>query len=195
MANKAGSTDTPGPGHNEPPAPLTAEDMEALFLKHLKTAREDNAAMEKAMEAVRAVRKRRNNNRNVCKTDGFGLKHLDQILLEEARARHENEADAKNRTFMRRVARLPVTGDDEEQLDMFTAVTAKGDQSLDRDDAYWAGEGYTAGLRGLEADPAKYEVPPERGQVWLDARMQGQQKLAENLDRAKKIDKRRAADA
>jgi len=196
MAAKAGTDSTPPMGHNSPPVPLTLEEREALFHRHKKQAKDDNAAMEKAMEVVRGIRKKRNQNRNLCRSDGFPLKHLDTILELEGRAAHENAADAEIRTMMFRASRLPVTGAEDEQLELaFTPQTTNGTDSLDADDATWGGYGYSAGLRGDDGDPKAHDVPPERLQAWMAGWQEGQAKLMANLTTAKAIEKRRKADA
>lgn len=168
MASKAGTVPSAkgpvGTDDNEPKG-LTDDQRRDLLLVHLKKAREDNGAMEKAMEAVRAVRKMRNRNRNECKTDGFSLKNLDEILADESKAQSELKQAAELRTFMRSTACLPVTGDD--QMDLFDAAkTIKGDASLDQDDAHWAGVAFAVALRGGDYAPAANGVPPERIQAW-----------------------------
>lgn len=199
MANPAGVATAPPPpspappDHNsaKPPAndgALTADDRASLLLHHLKTARTDNAALEKAMEVVRGVRKQRNRARNLAKTDGFSLKHLDEILADETKSTTDLVQDAELRTFMRHTAAMPVTGAD--QLELFQAVTTKGDKSLEPDDAGWAGQGYAAGLRGAEGVPPQ-GVPPERIQAWTGGWGEGQAKLAQGLKRAGVIEKRR----
>ena len=167
MANKAGSeAPAPGPGHNEPPAPLTQEQMADLLLVHLATHRRVDKELDDAMNVVRGINKRRKRLRNDIKSDGFTLKYVDEVLHDEKKSRSDTEADAANRTFIRRVARQPVTGDDQDQLDLFNAKTTKGDVSLDGDDAHWAGVAYAAALRGGEVSPAENGVPPERIQAW-----------------------------
>jgi len=194
MANKAGAVPSArGPvatDDNEPKG-LSQEERGALFLVHLKKAREDNIALEKAMEIVRGVRKQRNRNRNECKTDGFSLKYLDEILADEVKTESEKKQDAETRTFMRRTAAIPVTGDD--QLDLFSRVpslTSKGDQSLDLDDAHWTGVGYAAGLRADDGTPPE-GTPPERVQAWMVGWQAGQAKIVESMKTVSDIEARR----
>lgn len=196
MAKKANDPDPgappPGPGHNDPPAPLTPEQRADLLLVHLKRHRAIDKQMEDALEVVRGIRKQRNRHRAVMKTDGFQLKYVDEVLHDEKKARHEADADAQNRTFIRHVARQPVTGQqDEDQLDLFTAKTSKGDVTLDNDDAYWAGRAMTVALRGGEVDAAKNEVPPERLQAWEQGLEAGYARIMAAAATAAEIEKRR----
>lgn len=197
MARKAGSEDDDlgNHTHNAPPAPLTDDERADLLLVHLRTHRQIDKEMEEAMERVRGIRKRRNRHRNDIKSDGFTLKYIDEALADERKARHESEDDAANRTFIRRVAKLPVTGADDDQLDLFSAKTKKGDLSLDGDDAHWAGRAYAVALRGDDPDPAKNDVPPERLQAWEGGIEAGMLKIASAMKSFKDIEKRREPDA
>jgi hypothetical protein len=156
--------------HNQ--GPLTQDDLDDLFVVHLAQARKDNDALDAAMEAVRAVRKVRTRNRTVCRTDGFPLTELDNILADELLPRHEVEDREAQRLRMRGVAGQP--GGSTEQPDLFKDSFAK----RERDEAYWRGQGYTAGLRGLDQDPNKYDVPQEQHQAWLEDWHAGQKRLA-----------------
>lgn len=168
MARKAGSEDEElgNHTHNDPPAPLTDQERADLLLVHLATHRRIDHELEEAMNVVRGINKRRKRHRNDVKADGFLLKYVDEVLHDEKKARHENEDDAANRTFIRRVARMPVTGGEEDQLDLFSAKTSKGDVTLDGDDAHWAGVAMTIALRGGDVSAAANGVPPERIQAW-----------------------------
>lgn len=139
---------------------------------HLAQARQDNDALDKAMELVRGVRKARTRNRVLCRTDGFPLSELDVILDDELLPRHEVEEREEKRLRMRGVASQP--GGSLEQQDLFADSFAKAE----RDENYWRGHGLTHGLRGLDQDPDKYEVPPERRQMWLEEWHEGQKRLA-----------------
>lgn len=192
MAAKAGAkNDSPGPGHNEPPAPLTDEQRDALYLTHVAQARQDNLTLEKALEAVRAVRKVRTRNRNLCRTDGWPLAHLDRNLKREEMTYEELCAEAKVHAQMDRAQGLPTTG--EEQIDLFgNAVTVKGDPSLDHDDGYWAAIGYMAGKKGIDQAIPDY-VPPEHGNAWHTGYADGQKVLADAWIVRKEIEGRREA--
>lgn len=176
MAPRAGTKQTTPPaansGGNQPQGPLTQEDLDDLFLVHLAQARADNDALEKAMEAVRAVRKIRTRNRTLCRTDGFPLSELDSILSDEMLPRHEVEDREAKRLRMRGVAGQP--GGSTEQMDLFQDSFAQ----REKDVAYWRGHGLMTGLRGAENDPAGNGVPQEHVQIWQEEWHAGQERLA-----------------
>lgn len=208
MANKAGAgkppPSPPPADHNqnpsgEPaaPAPLTQEDREALFTKHLVQARTDEVALEKAKEIVRGVMRKRKANRALCRQDGFPLKWLDEILEDEKLTTVDREKDAEVRTFMRITANQPVIG--QRQLDLFagthtmSAATAEGEE---KGESHWRMLGYDAGFRGLECAPQKLDVPEgEPSQWWMDAWNDGQAKLISRMKRAGEIEKANAEPA
>lgn len=190
MASRAGSKTTPPPApDNRPPAapdhnqgPLTQADLDDLFLVHLATARADNDLLEKAMETVRGVRKGRTRNRTLCRTDGFPLSELDVILADELLSRHDVEEREDKRIRMRGVAGQP--GGNMEQADLFRDSFAQAEKDV----AYWSGQGLTAGLRGLDQDPTKHEVPPEHHQIWLTEWHEGQKRLAKAWETKNRIE-------
>lgn len=192
MAPRAGKKKTPPltpPSQTAPPpssdhnqGPLTQSDLDDLFLVHLAQARQDNDALEKAQEIVRGVRKARTRNRVLCRTDGFPLTELDVILADELLPRHEVEEREDKRLRMRGVASQP--GGSLEQQDLFSDSFAKAE----RDETYWRGHGLTHGLRGLDQDPDKYEVPPERRQMWLEEWHEGQKRLAKAWETKARIE-------
>ncbi len=199
MAQRAGAKKKPDlkvvenrvltPDHNE--VGLTAEEKADLFLVHLAQARKDNDTLEQAMEVVRGVRKVRNRNRSLCHSDGFGLKHLDEILRDEGMDRDTREKDAALRTMMRRAAGMPVLG--EAQLDLFAQNTNVPDAIPDTiDQTNIRLDGYNAGLRGLEATPPEW-VAPDDHQTWLEEWGRGQTRIAEAMATKKKIDERRGS--
>lgn len=195
MASRAGTkapaSDREVNHQDNAPAPLTPEQREDLLLVHLAHARDDARTLEKAMEAVRAVRKLRNRRRNNCRTDGFSLKELDAILEDEAKDRLTLETEAELRTFMRMTAGVPVVGPGQLDLFDFGGTTTKGDPNLDKDDAYYRSLGYAAGLRGEEAVAPDY-VAPEFHQAFLGGRMDGQERLARGMKSYQEIEARRA---
>lgn len=168
MAAKAGApaSELPPNDHNSPPVPLTDDQRADLLLVHLRNHRGLDKELEDAMNIVRGINKRRKRLRNDVKADGFLLKYIDELLHDEKKARHETEDDAINRTFIRRVARMPITGSDDDQQDLFTVKTSKGDVSLDGDDAHWAGVAMTVAIRGGDVSPSANDVPPDRIQAW-----------------------------
>lgn len=152
---------------------LAVGDREALFLSHLATAREDDALLEKAMEAVRGVRKRRTRNRNLCSTDGFSLKVMDEILADEVRPEEDVAKDAELRTEMRAYARQPVLGP--AQRDLFDAIAPREPQG-EKDEAYWNAKGFEVGFRGKQSgDPAEHGIPPGDPTQWWTAGWQNAQ--------------------
>lgn len=169
------------PGHNVG-GPLTQDDMDDLFLIHLAQARKDNDALEAAMEIVRGVRKGRARNRNLCKTDGFPLSELDIILKDELLPRHDVEEREEKRLRMRGIAKQP--GGSLEQGDLFNDSFSQHD----KDKEYWAGHGFTEGLRGSEQDPGKHGVPGEFQQDWLQSWHSGQERLAKAWATKTRID-------
>ncbi len=174
--------------HNEP-TPLTDEQREALYLTHVDQARRDNSAVDAAMEVLRGIRKGRTRNRTICRTDGFPLEKLDRNLKRENMDWDELVAEAKVHALMDRAQGLPTTG--QEQLDLFgTALTAKGEPSLDKDDGYWAGIGYRAGKKGDVKTPPDY-VPPEYGQAWMAGWDDGQTALAKAWEMRNEMEARR----
>lgn len=166
---------TPPPSDHNQQGPLTQEDLDDLFLVHLAQARKDNDTIEKAKEALRAVQKIRTRNRNLCKTDGFPLKALDEILKDELANPSEVREFEDKRARMRGLANQP--GGSLEQMDLFNDSFAQ----KERDEADWRGHGYTAGLRGLDNDVDtlnRLGVPAEFRQAWMDAWHEGQKRLA-----------------
>lgn len=197
MAAKAGKADpTPGVGHNEPPVPLTPEEKADLLAVQLQTHRGIDKELDAANEVIRGIRKRRNRLRNEIKADGHPLKYVDELLHDENKARHEQEDDAKARTFIRHVGRVPVTGvADQDQLDLFTVKTSKGDFSMADDDARWGGIAFAVAMRGGDYDPAKNGVPPERIQAWEQGITAGLEQIGKAMETAKEINSRRAFEA
>lgn len=165
------------------PGPLTQDEMDDLFIVHLAQARADNDVVENAMNIVRGVKKTRTRNRTLARTDGFPLKQMDEILADELLSRHDVEEREAIRQRMRGIAQQP--GGNMIQADLFRDSFAQAD----KDDAYWAGLGLTAGLRGLEQDPSKYEVPQERWQLWLENWHEGQKKLAKAWETKTRIER------
>lgn len=182
--------------HNEPPPPLTAEDRADLLATQLQQHRSIDKSLDELAEKMRGIRKTRQRLRNEIKTDGHPLKYIDEQLRDEQKARHEQEDDAKARTFIRRVGHLPVTGEpDQDQLDLFGVKTSKGDVSLVEDDARWAGIALAVALRGGDPDPAANNVPPERLQAWEQGITMGFEQIGKSMARAAEINKRREAEA
>lgn len=175
--------ENPGPKHNQTPVGLTQDEMDDLFIVHLAQARADNDVVENAMNIVRGVKKTRTRNRTLARTDGFPLKQMDEILADELLSRHDVEEREAIRQRMRGIAQQP--GGNMIQADLFRDSFAQAD----KDDAYWAGLGLTAGLRGLEQDPSKYEVPQERWQLWLENWHEGQKKLAKAWETKTRIER------
>lgn len=180
----------------EPPAALaapTAEDeRKALFQRHLVAARAHNKNLEDALEVVRGIRKKRTVARNLCSMDGFPLRDLDDILIDEVRPMHELEDAAEVRTFMRSEARLPVLG--AQQLSLFGATEVAPQPTKD-DEAYWDSDGYRHGLRGDDASPQNYGVPQDMFQAWLTGWGNGQGALGQRMVLAQTIESRRGRDA
>lgn len=178
MAPRAGKKSAPSanpptptpPGHNAE-GPLTQDDMDDLFIVHLAQARKDDDLVEKAMEAVRAAKKARTRNRTLCRTDGFPLKELDNILADELLSRSDVEEREAKRLRMRGVAGQP--GGSLSQGDLFDDSFA----DAERDEAYWRGHGLTIGMRGLACDPEANGVPAERWQTWQQEWGAGQARL------------------
>jgi hypothetical protein len=196
MAPKAGSKRTekaPPPAADNPNVELGSnagamsdDDRQALFLKHKVQAEKDNEALEKALEIVRGVRKKRNNNRNLCRTDGFPLAYLDEILEEQGRTTAENEKDAEVRTLMRVASNLPVIG--ARQLDMFEHLKAAETPEGERDETYYRTQGYSAGFAGQPSAPQDLGVPPgEPTQWWQEGWGDGQTVRAQRLARAEEL--------
>ena len=182
--------------HNEPPPPLTAEDRADLLATQLQQHRSIDKSLDELAEKMRGIRKTRQRLRNEIKTDGHPLKYIDEQLRDEQKARHEQEDDAKARTFIRRVGHLPVTGEpDQDQLDLFGVKTSKGDVALVEDDARWAGIALAVALRGGDPDPAANNVPPERLQAWEQGITMGFEQIGKSMARAAEINKRREAEA
>lgn len=197
MAPKAGSNNkrtprAPPPAADNPAVELGSNggmsdgDKSALFTKHKVQAEKDNESLEKALEVVRGVRKKRNNNRNLCRTDGFPLKYLDEILEEQTRTSSENEKDAATRTLMRVASNLPVIGP--QQLDLFAHLKAPEVAEDQRDETYYRSQGYAAGFAGQPCDPEAIGVPPgDPTQWWQGGWGDGQTVLAQRLQRAEEL--------
>lgn len=191
MAKKAGDQSAVAPpppsppdneGHNNPPVEAANEaapagEVEitpqmqrlALFRHHLAQARADSASLEQAMEVVRGVRKRRNRNRNECRTDGFPLEILDRILRRESMTTADLEAEAEVEGFMLDAAALPVPG----------YVLKQGELFGVRDENWWKSEGYRRGLNGQDqAYPG--EMPPEFRTAFTAGYSSGQEDMAES---------------
>lgn len=199
MAKKAAAPSDDDLGNhldNNPPPPLTAEDRADLLATQLQQHRAIDKTMDELAEKMRGVRKQRQRLRNEIKSDGHPLKYVDEQLRDEQKARHEQEDDAKARTFIRRVGHTPITGEpDQDQLDLFNVKTSKGDTSLVEDDARWAGLGLAVAMRGADPDPAANGVPPERLQAWEQGVTMGFERIGQAMARAAEINKRRATEA
>lgn len=188
MAAKAGTTPAPTPspappGHNQ--GPLTRDELDDLFIVHLAQARKDNDALEAAMEAVRAVRKGRTRNRELCRSDGFPLTETDSILKDELLPRHEVEDREAMRLRMRGIANQP--GGNRDGGNLLPGFSDSFAQR-EKDEAYWRGHGLTAGLRGVEQNPEANEVPPEWHQVWMTEWHAGQKRLAKAWETKMRIE-------
>lgn len=179
----AESISAPARGGKKGQAPgLTDDQKKALFLYHLDNCRKQNAALETAMEAVRAVRKLRNRIRHEAHGDGFPLKKIDEILFKEGLSQKDLEVEAELFHWMDKAAGVPVGG----QLELFAKTPVETKDALD-----WEAEGFRAGLRGHDATLPE-AVPPRFHQSWLKGRMKGQEELAWGLSEAGHIVDRRA---
>lgn len=192
QAGVEGPETTPAP---EPELGLAPDDREALLVSHMAQARLDNKALEAAMEVIRGVRKVRNRHRNVCKTDGFSLKVLDEVLADEVRDRLELEDEAEMRTFMRNTARLPVIG--RAQMDLFKDVNQPPPRptgEVGDDEGYFFTEGFNAGFRGLDGKIPDTVPNGPPTQWWTDGWGAGQAQLGKRLKRAEEINEGRLAE-
>jgi hypothetical protein len=163
---------TPGMGHNG----LSEDDKVALFLSHLQTGRADNNALALAMEAVKAVRKIRNKNRNIAMNDGFSLALLDEIYEDETKGKGLAEREAERR-WMREVAGLPVGT----QLDLLKDTPAEV-----KDEIAAEADGYQAGIRGADPKPPTTIHPRHHG-VWTKGYHDGVARNGKALERSKEI--------
>lgn len=177
MAAKPGQSPNPnqpppnGEGHNSQ-GPLTQKDLDDLQLVHMAEMRQHNDALEKAMEAVRGVRKMRTRHRTVVRTDGFPIALMDEMLEDEELPLHEVKEREAKRSHMRGVANQP--GGKVSDLPLIELAQEKVN-----DEARWRGHGYTVGLRGADPDPTKYEVPGDMLQAWEEERRRGTSRLEE----------------
>jgi len=189
MANKAGKPPIVNPPADHNAKPLTDDQRDALYLTHVDQARKDNAALEKAMEGVRAVRKVRTRNRTLCRTDGFPLEKLDRNLKREEMDWDELVKLAAVEAQMDRAQGLPTTGT--EQLDLFGVPrTSTGEPSLDRDDNWFAALGYRAGKMG--ADQAVPDsVPPQHRAAYEQGYGDGQKAVVAAWEIRKELEKNR----
>lgn len=186
MAAKAGTKKAAPAGAGDNSEAFTAEDREALFTHHLVQARKDATILEKAMEAVRGVKKARKKNREMCRMDGFALKYLDEILAEEQLSESDRVADAEMRTFMRVTANLPVIG--ARQLDLFSGLAPASAESGPKTEADYRSMGYNAGFSATGPCVVPEEVPPgDPAQWWVEGWNDAQRTLGERLSKAKKI--------
>lgn len=193
MAPRAGQKTPPPPpspnpapaGHNQ--GPLTQDDLDDLFIVHLAQARQDNDAVEAANEVLRGVKKKRTRNRVLCRTDGFPLTELDNILADELLPQHEVAEREAQRLRMRALANQP-GGSLEPAKDNLLPGFSDSFAKREQDEGYWRGHGFTAGQRGLEADVEKHGVPPEWHQVWLTQWHEGQKRLAKAWETKQRIE-------
>lgn len=160
---------------------LTPEEREALFLSHLDGCRQQDAALEKAMDAVRAVRKVRNKVRNAASKEGFPLKKIDDILKKEGMSQKDLQAEAELFRWMDQMAGLPVGG----QAELFATTPVEIRDGLD-----WEAEGYRAGMRAIDPVPPA-ECAPRHHQDWMKGYHAGQERNAWALSEKGKIVDRR----
>lgn len=173
--SKTGAT---GVGDN---SGLTPDEQAALFLTHLGACREQEAILADAMAGVKALRKRRNEVRNLARAEGFPLKKIDDILKKESFSQKDLEAEAELFRWMDQIAGLPVGG----QADLFASTPVEIKDGMD-----WEADGYRAGMRATEPKPPS-ECPERFHQDWMKGYHNGQERNAWALaERGKIVDRR-----
>jgi hypothetical protein len=167
---------TPGVGHNgDVPE-------EALFLSHLNKLRKQAGVVAEKKAAYDAEKATMTDLFRMAKVDGFTRKELQAILDDtsaaEPGARRDLVAEEERRAKLRAWAGLPAGS----QGDLFDTATPQEA----KDELFYEGLGYAAGLRGDDAT-APTDVPPRFVQAWLRGRMSGQEKLAWGLAEAGRV--------
>jgi hypothetical protein len=147
----------PGEGHN---SGITAEQKEAVYRVRMAAVRRTKADVDRALAAVKAVRKHYTTARNEFKRDtGIELQDLDFILRRAELTRGDIGKRQDDVNYMLEMEGLPVGG----QSSMFAAFDKR--PTLIRDQSDWEAEGRRAYNRGAERDPVN--VPGEFHQAWL----------------------------
>lgn len=160
---------------------LTPDEQAALFLTHLGACREQEAIMADAMAGLKALRKVRNEVRNLARAEGFPLKKIDDILKKEAFSQKDLEAEAELFRWMDQMAGLPTGG----QADLFSSTPVEIKDALD-----WEADGYRAGMRATEPKPPS-ECDARFHQDWMKGYHAGQERNAWALsERGKIVDRR-----
>lgn len=161
---------------------LGADDEQVLFISHLSRLRGQMKKVEAAKAVVDAERAVMNDLYHLAKVDKFSRKELSAILADSSASRRDLQAEEERRAQLRAWAGLPVGA----QGELFAALPEEV-----RDDQYYEGGGYAAGLRGDERD-APDGTPPRFIQAWLRGWIAGQEKLAWGLAAAGRIVDRKA---
>jgi hypothetical protein len=180
-----GTGDGAGVGHNS--GKITVDQREALWLRRLGECERVDAELEKAMAAVKEVRKKRNKVRAQTKEDGFPLELVDVVLNDMGQPAHVLQDKADLLEWLKVTAGQPVANSGPStQGDLFERKPDEGRDLISAET-----DGYQAGRRALEKRPPDW-VDPIHHQAWLREYDAGQERNAWALAESDKIVDRQA---
>lgn len=158
-------TKSNGEGHN-------SAAREGALHNHMQAFHDHLDQIDEAKAGLASLKQRYTLSRNAAKADGFTLKILDEaIKLERKRDRAEQERQEAERSFVFESRGLPFGL---RQADLFGE--GKETEQAKKHEAFWAKDGYSAGILNLEATPPA-ECPQEFYQVWLERRAAGVERV------------------
>ena len=149
-----------GAGHNKMPE-------EALFLSHFSKLRSQESKVEAKKAELDAERAIMTDLFRTAKADGFSRKELQHLLDDSKSSRRDLEAEEERRVQLRTWLGMPAGT----QADLFASLPEEV-----KDEQYYEGQGYAAGLRGDDRE-APEGTPPRFIQAHLRGWHEGQEKL------------------
>lgn len=157
------------------------DDQQALLIHHFDKLRQQEAKCAEKKAEYDAERSALNDLFSLAKADKFSRKEL-QALLDDSKAiRRDLVAEEERRSQLRSWLGLPAGS----QGDLFASTPQEA-----KDELAFEGDGYAAGLRGVEGSPPD-TVPARFVQAWMRGYHDGQEKLAWGLAAAGRVIDRR----
>jgi hypothetical protein len=149
------------------------EAQQAQLLSYIARLRAQQIPIDEAKAVLAEAKAQYDETMRLAGVAGFKKFELKELLEDLGAKRRDLTDQEQRRTEFRNWLGLPA-GKSDEQLDLEARMPATA-----RDEAFWRGDGYTAGLRGdVCQPPADTGV---HGQAWMEEWGRGQAKLALSL--------------
>lgn len=150
------------------------EAQQAQLLSYIAKLRAQQIPIDEAKAVLAEAKAQYDETMRLAGVAGFKKFELKELLEDLGAKRRDLSDQEQRRTEFRNWLGLPA-GKSDEQLDLEARMPATA-----RDEAFWRGDGYTAGLRGDVCKP-----PTDTGvhaQAWMEEWGRGQAKLAMSLN-------------